>query len=309
VEWRLQDSVPSIPFESSSILQLALEVIRGFSPRSLSAERRIGAGCIQRPPEAQYQDEFYRNCHACSKGSLVTFPEYGTAQGRIDFYIPSKEWGVELLRDGNELKKHTGRFSETGSYVTTLALSDYIILDFHNTRPKRTQPSTCIICPSVHFPFCQANLIHSHGEIVPRCIQQGPPGGVRSGPHAANCRWWRTEAFVLRVILNTSAYGQDPQSESSSGFWLRDWYISNSNIFKNSNQIRQSCHRSSSFRINIISLCVLVSLSCVLPTFSPNTFHRVFTSYGLHCRQRSSWSTHHRSSSRYHVHSSLLLIK
>ncbi|KAN0124749.1 hypothetical protein V8E52_001301 [Russula decolorans] len=141
VEWRLQDSVPSIPFESSSILQLALEVIRGFSPRSLSAERRIGAGCIQRPPEAQYQDEFYRNCHACSKGSLVTFPEYGTAQGRIDFYIPSKEWGVELLRDGNELKKHTGRFSETGSYVTTLALSDYIILDFHNTRPKRTQPT------------------------------------------------------------------------------------------------------------------------------------------------------------------------
>jgi len=53
--------------------------------------------------EAQYQDEFYRCCHTHSNGSLVTFPEFGTAKGRVDFYIPAKQWGVELLRDGDQL--------------------------------------------------------------------------------------------------------------------------------------------------------------------------------------------------------------
>jgi hypothetical protein len=47
----------------------------------LSTKRKIGPGCIQRPPEAQYQDEFYCSCHACSNGSLIAFPEFGTGKG------------------------------------------------------------------------------------------------------------------------------------------------------------------------------------------------------------------------------------
>ena len=37
-------------------------------------------------------------------------------------------------------------------------------------------------------------------------------------------------------IVTASEYlrlhGQDPESESSSGFWLREWYISNPNVFE-----------------------------------------------------------------------------
>ncbi len=60
VEWELfypvattpLDSVFTSPFKSnSSILELALEVIAGFSPRLLAAEPRIGPGCLQRPRE------------------------------------------------------------------------------------------------------------------------------------------------------------------------------------------------------------------------------------------------------------------
>lgn len=58
----------AVLFESSSILQFALEVIAGFSPRLLSSDQRIGPGYIQRPPEARYQDEFHRTCFAYSKG-------------------------------------------------------------------------------------------------------------------------------------------------------------------------------------------------------------------------------------------------
>jgi hypothetical protein len=167
VEWKLFHSVPTVPFRSNTILELALEVIGRFSPHFLSAERRIGPGCIQRPPEAKYQDEFYRSCHAYSNGSLITFPEFGTLKGRADFYIPCKQWGVELLCEGEQ---HSGRFSRSGSYGTNLPLSDYIILDCHNMRPTHPHPSMCIICPSIHFPFFQANLTHRHSKIVPYYI-------------------------------------------------------------------------------------------------------------------------------------------
>ena len=144
VEWKLFDTLPAIPFEAVDILKFVVDVVSKFSPHLLSAKRRIGPGGIWRPPEAQYQDEFYRGCHRCSNGSLVTFPEFGTAKGRVDFYIPSKQWGVELLRDGDRLSQHCGQFSKSGTYTTTLPLSDYIILDCRTTRPTLPHPSKCI---------------------------------------------------------------------------------------------------------------------------------------------------------------------
>ena len=145
--------ITTTPFRSNTILELVLKVIARFSPRSLSAERSIGPGCIQRPPEAQYQDEFYRSSQACSNGSLLALPEFGTKYGRIDFCIPSRRWGVELLRNGDRLEEHSGRFSQSGSYELTLSLSDYIILDCRNTRPRLKHPSMCIIFLSFHFLF------------------------------------------------------------------------------------------------------------------------------------------------------------
>jgi len=158
VEWKLYDIVPVKPIESNNILEFALEVIARFSPRLLSAERRrIGDGCILRPPEAQYQDEFYRSCYTYSGGLLTTFSEYGTAKGRVDFYIPSKEWAVELLRDGDRLEQHSRRILPTGPYGGKLALSEYIILDCRSTRPK-VPHGICILCPSIHFPFFKLTL-------------------------------------------------------------------------------------------------------------------------------------------------------
>jgi hypothetical protein len=108
MEWKLQDILLAVPFNAADILEFITDIITIFSPRLISTKRRIGPGCIQRPPEAQYQDEFYRCCHSYSKGSLVTFPEFGTKNGRVDFYISAKHWGVELLRNGDRLEQHSG---------------------------------------------------------------------------------------------------------------------------------------------------------------------------------------------------------
>jgi len=168
VEWKLQDTLPAIPFNVVDILELIIGVIAKFSPRKLSTERRIGPGCIQRLPEAQYQDEFYRCCHNYSKGSLLTFPEYGTAKGRVDFYIPTKQWGVELLRDGDRLAQQSGRFSSTGSYATTLPLSDYIILDCRITNPTVAHPGLQKLHHIVFSDnFHRVRILDNRLELVP----------------------------------------------------------------------------------------------------------------------------------------------
>ena len=137
MEWKLWGKFSQAQFSANGLLDFVINVIRLFSPRHLLAKRRSGLGCIQRSPEAQYQDELYRCCHNFSKGSLITFPEFGTAEGRVDFYIPAKGWGIELLRDGDRLANHCGRFSENGLYKTTLDISDYIIIDCRTTRPRK----------------------------------------------------------------------------------------------------------------------------------------------------------------------------
>ncbi|KIM77738.1 hypothetical protein PILCRDRAFT_76387 [Piloderma croceum F 1598] len=149
-------------------MELVVGIIRTFSPRALSTERRIGPGYVQRPPEAQYQDEFYRCCHNVSKGSLVTFPEFGTKRGRVDFYIPSKQWGVELLRNGDRLEQHSGRFSQTGSYGTSLIVSDYIILDCRTTYPMKLHSHL----PKLHHVvfadnFRSVRILNNKLELVP----------------------------------------------------------------------------------------------------------------------------------------------
>src|SRR6266852_1087420 len=46
LEWKLFNSAPT-ELNSASILEFAVQVIAGFSPRLLSTERRIGPGSIQ----------------------------------------------------------------------------------------------------------------------------------------------------------------------------------------------------------------------------------------------------------------------
>jgi len=123
----------------TDLLTFSIKVIRLFSPHQLS-QRKLGASAVQRPPEAQFQDEFYRCFHEYTKGSLISYPEYGNASGRIDFYIPVKEWGVELIREGDRLEDHHSRFIGAGAY-TKMQLNDYIILDFRINRPRARHPS------------------------------------------------------------------------------------------------------------------------------------------------------------------------
>ena len=144
VEWKLSGQNPAVPIQAPNLLEFVIQVIKCFSPLNLSYPRIIGPYYFQTLPEAQYQDEFYRCCYDLTTGVLATLSEFGTADGRIDFYIPSKKWGVELLRDGQLLEQHNNRFSCTGQYGMTLDIDEYIVLDFRKKKVVQVHPRKSI---------------------------------------------------------------------------------------------------------------------------------------------------------------------
>jgi hypothetical protein len=104
--------------------------------------------------EAQYQQEFYRALYSLTGGACTVSPEYGgqassETGGRIDFFIESKGWGIELLRDGDRIAGHEKRFRKGGAYhpwLTAGTMKKYVILDFRKTIPQKPS-SMCFLTP------------------------------------------------------------------------------------------------------------------------------------------------------------------
>jgi len=122
--------------KESDLFEFTSAVLLRFSSRQLATPRQVG-NSVQTTPEAQYQDEFYRCAHLHSEGSLVMFPEFGSAKGRVDFFVDSKKWAIEVLRNGDRIEEHLARFALEGKYRRMLDAADYIVLDFRMTMPPK----------------------------------------------------------------------------------------------------------------------------------------------------------------------------
>lgn len=95
-----------------------------------------------RPPEASFQDEFYR-CFWNEVGSGVRISSEWSdvGQGRIDFHIVEPGWGFELLRDEDRLREHCDRFNPSVAYhpwIQRGQLTDWLILDCRHSYPRTT---------------------------------------------------------------------------------------------------------------------------------------------------------------------------
>jgi len=132
IDWKLNGSPLESRIIQPNLFEFSLAVMQRISRQSL--EKCFKAQSI---PEAQFQDEFYSASSQHANGS-VSFPEFGTKNGRIDFFIRSKKWGIELLCDGNRLGQHARRFTEGeyGKWIEKGWMSDYIIIDFRTRHPR-----------------------------------------------------------------------------------------------------------------------------------------------------------------------------
>ena len=139
----LRDPRP-FPFEKFSSLPTFCEaVLRNFSRSNLllSGKGRLGASAQVRPPEAQFQDEWYRAFNSLlGHGFAISSKWSQFGNGRIDFRIVGPKWGVEILRDGDRLTEHCNRFLDKGAYhqwIVDGSMKDWIILDCRHSRPQK----------------------------------------------------------------------------------------------------------------------------------------------------------------------------
>ncbi|KAF7862600.1 hypothetical protein EAF04_007473 [Stromatinia cepivora] len=119
-----------------TLQQACLNAIERFSPSVLHHRSPSSNGRGQSNnwgiPEAAVQDEMYC-CLNYELHNLPILTEYAyTKDGRIDFYLFGKKWGLEILQSGNNgrLEEHANRFQSGGKYHKWGILEDYIILNF-----------------------------------------------------------------------------------------------------------------------------------------------------------------------------------
>ena len=115
-----------------SLQQICTNAVARFSPGALQPRWYPQSNGKQRIPEAAFQDELYC-CLNLELHYLPILSEYShTTDGRIDFYVSDKNWGIEVLQCGSdaEIAKHAARFTNGGRYYAWGIMDDYIILNF-----------------------------------------------------------------------------------------------------------------------------------------------------------------------------------
>ncbi|KAJ6508972.1 hypothetical protein C8R45DRAFT_461445 [Mycena sanguinolenta] len=137
--------------EAMDLWQFCCAIVQAMSSTALRGSRdlelsRTGSSV----PEAHYQNEVYRAASKTTKGrGLWLSPEFGTDSssarpGRIDFFITSKGWGIEVLREGDQTDAHLQRFEPGGAYNAWLqkgTIQEYVLLDFrHQTTARKQWP-------------------------------------------------------------------------------------------------------------------------------------------------------------------------
>jgi len=134
-----------------SIKDLCFAAVGEFSRVSLSSvERGLGPGAVNRPLEAQYQDEFYRVCHSEFNVYLTSEWSGSSLVGRIDFHVKDVKWVIECVRDGDKIDEHIERFQQGGRYykwIMSGEIKDYIILDFRTSKPRKARSKLYLSVP------------------------------------------------------------------------------------------------------------------------------------------------------------------
>ncbi|TDL14753.1 hypothetical protein BD410DRAFT_733647 [Rickenella mellea] len=107
---------------------------------------RVHPGRNDAPPEIQYQRELYRGLSDVVDEAVLMLPYSASPNiepGRIDFYVPKMKWGIEIIQDGSCLAERNSRFKtkgDYGSWLNSLDMLDYILLDFRQNMPNERHP-------------------------------------------------------------------------------------------------------------------------------------------------------------------------
>ena len=131
------------PPDGRSLYEICIAAMKRFSPCTLRS-RRKGPEDQWTIPEAAFQDELYR-CVFVELCGCPILSEYShDRKGCIDFLIPDKGWGIELLQNGSneQILEHSSRFERSGKYQKWGIIQEYIVLNFCHRTTHRDLRST-----------------------------------------------------------------------------------------------------------------------------------------------------------------------
>ncbi|KAF8253487.1 hypothetical protein K440DRAFT_533595, partial [Wilcoxina mikolae CBS 423.85] len=126
------------------------------------------------PLEDQYQKEAYRCMFALLEGGLHISPEFivqnENRDGRIDFQLANKKWAVELVREGDDMPGHLGRFGVGGNYhsmITSGEIEQYAVFNFTTkvVRKKRPGPLGALHHASFSNNYRIVNILDANLEL------------------------------------------------------------------------------------------------------------------------------------------------
>ena len=150
---------PDAVLNDLSLQQICTNAIARISPSTLQNRRRSQSKEKWGIPEAAFQDELYC-CLNLELHYLPILSEYAhTNDGRMDFYVSDKKWGIEVLQCGSnaDIIQHISRFTAGGKYHIWDIMDDYIILNFC---PRSALPKVKI---EGNFPRC--SIFHRRGSL------------------------------------------------------------------------------------------------------------------------------------------------
>ena len=128
---RLLGPEPDALWPGFSLQQTCMHAISRFSPGAFTHRQRISGNRSWKFPERAFQNEMYL-CLTLELLHLPVLAEHSNnEEGRIDFFISDRMWGIEILQCGKyaTINEHVARFAPHGKY-RSLGLHDYIILNF-----------------------------------------------------------------------------------------------------------------------------------------------------------------------------------
>lgn len=127
-------------------------------------QNTFSTGANSKILERQWQMEFYRSSSSFLPLGYSVSPDVGYVfgcKGFIDFFVDSNlKWGIEILREGSNLKKHLERFEDTDgiySQMKTEVFKDYAVLDFRASKPQNLQDKVWYVV--YHNDYAGAELL------------------------------------------------------------------------------------------------------------------------------------------------------
>ncbi|KAI5791109.1 hypothetical protein EDC01DRAFT_616363, partial [Geopyxis carbonaria] len=162
----------NFPYEKyPDVTTLAEAVIRLFRQQILNNPGRMGAGAINRPSEDCLKDEFRRNLFEVLGFHTHVLSELSGTDSRMDIYLERPGWGIEILKDGDQLDARMARVKKGGAYEKWIQdglLRDWLVVDFRTAiPPKYEAPRLWRVIMDEDFSAAQV-LNHANNIVISR---------------------------------------------------------------------------------------------------------------------------------------------